>query len=302
MALTRDDVCGPAAADAWATRACLRLEVAGPGTDLLPSPAARPDHIWRGVDEGVFAYGYREGGRWWMRWPAVGTFLIRPDSPAVTVTAEPGVDRPVIDDAFDRAVRPIALMQREFEVLHASAVATSRGVVALCAVSGTGKSTVAAALTGVGLERWADDFVALHMTGEGAWCPYLPSRTRLDAPAAAAIAALSSTPAPPGDRSSRSGARLQAVLILRRDPGLPAALAVGSPLLPSQAFTALLPHSHESPLADDDRLRRSLERYLDLAASVPVIEVRLRPGLSRLAEVAGKLADFLQTFETVGVP
>jgi hypothetical protein len=79
-------------------------------------------------------------------------------------------------------------------------------------------------------------------------------------------------------------------------------LDVGSPLPPSQAFTALLPHGHESPLADGDRLRRSLERYLDLVASVPVIEVRLRPGLSRLPEVAGKLADFLQTFEAVGEP
>ena len=295
-------MCGPAAADAWAARAWLRLEVAGPGTNLLPSSAARPDHIWRGVDEGVFAYGYRDGDRWWVRWPAVGTFLIRADWPVVSVTAEPGVDRAVIDDAFDRGVRPIALMQREFEVLHASAVATARGVVALCAVSGTGKSTLAAALTGAGLERWADDFVALHVTGDSAWCPYLPSRTRLDAPAAAAVAALSSTPLSPDDRSPKSGARLQAVLILRRDQALPAALAVGSPLLPSQAFTALLPHGHESPLADDDRLRRSLERYLDLAASVPVIEVRVRPGLSRLPEVAGKLADFLQTFETVGVP
>ena len=301
MALTRGDVCGPAAADAWAARACLRLEVAEPGrADRLPSSAARPDHVWRGVDEGIFAYGYRDGARWWMRWPAVGTFLIRADSPVVTVSAEPGVERGVIDDAFDRGVRPIALIQREFEVLHASAVATPRGVVALCAVSGTGKSTLAAALAGAGLERWADDFVALHVTDEGAWCPYLPSRTRLDAPAAAAVAALSSPRLHPDGRSPRPGACLQAVLILRRDPALPGSLAVGSPLLPSQAFTALLPHGHDSPLADDDRMRRSLERYLDVAASVPVIEVCLRPGLSRLPEVAGKLANFLQTFEPVG--
>ena len=304
MPLTRDDVCAPAVCDGWAARASLRLEVAAAAdTDVLPSSTAQPDYVWRGVDEGVFAYGYREGSRRWMQWPAVGTFLIRCDSPVVTVAAEPGVGRAVLEDAFQRGVRPVALIHREFEVLHASAVATARGVVALCAVSGTGKSTLAAALAAAGFDAWADDFVAMHVTDKGAWCPYVSSRPRLDAPAAAALASLSADRPPrDGARFQQTGARLDAVLILRREATPLSALSIGPPMTAAQAFTAFLPHGHDGALADDGRRRRSLERYLALAATVPIVEVRIPPGLERLPEVAAALAAYLRARETAGAP
>jgi hypothetical protein len=300
--ITRDDVRAPAAAAGWSERACLLLEVAEPGRmDLLPLSTARPDHVWRGVDEGVFAYGYRDGTRWWMRWPAVGTFSIRADSPVVTVVPEPGVSRAVLEDAFLRGVRPVALLQREFEVLHASAVATSGGVVALCAVSGTGKSTLAAALAAAGLELWADDFVPMHVTDGGAWSPYFAARSRLDEPSAAAVASI--RPIPRSDPMSPplpTGARLRAVLILHRDATLPVAVALSTPMAPSQAFTKLLPHVHECGLAGG-RMRRSLERYLAVAAVVPIIEVRVRSDLSGLPQVAADLVHHLQERQLGGV-
>ena len=294
-------MCAPAVCDGWAARASLHLEVADARhSDLLPSPTAPPDYVWRGVDESVFAYGYQEGSRWWMRWPAVGAFLIRHDSPRVTVAADPGVRRAVIEDAFERGVRPVALMLREFEVLHASAVRAGRGVVALCARSGTGKSTLAAALAAAGLEAWADDFVAMHVTDEGGWCPYVPSRQRLDEASAAAVASLAAPrPHPDVDRLPRTGARLDAVLILRREP-LSDCLSIGAPMSAARAFTALLPHAHEGALAGDARMRRSLERYLAVAAAVPIVEVRIPTGLARLPEVAAALAAYLRAGAPAG--
>jgi len=82
-----------------------------------------------------------------MHLPGLATF--RFDSQSCNVTAF--VDSPdcpdSVLDAFRRAVLPMALQARGLEVLHASAVRTPRGVLALCAVAETGKSTLACGLS-----------------------------------------------------------------------------------------------------------------------------------------------------------
>ena len=53
------------------------------------------------------------------------------------------------------------VLRRGWEALHASAVLSPQGVVAFCAGSGTGKSTIARGLSERGYQLCADDAVAV---------------------------------------------------------------------------------------------------------------------------------------------
>jgi hypothetical protein len=79
-----------------------------------------------------------------------------------------------------RALGPplaIALAARGIHLLHASAVRTTRGVVAFCAESGEGKSTLAAAAAhhpDLGLARVADDQLPVRLGERPEALPHFP--------------------------------------------------------------------------------------------------------------------------------
>jgi len=259
----------------------LGLCVSAGRRDLLPPPALHVEYRWRGVDAGVYAYGYTDGQTWWLRWPRVGTFRMMPSEASVTVVPEDGVTPAVLEDAFRRGVTPVALLQRGLEVLHASGILIGGRVVALCAASGTGKSTMAAALSQQAAPHWADDFVAWTLEPGSVSCRRYPSEPRLDRDAAATLEASSSSVLPYVPRQAALGA----IVILQR--GRPSA-GIGSLELvdPSQAFTAILAHAHECGLGGAARYRASVDRYLELAAGVPVFRLVFEPDLLRLQELA----------------
>ena len=69
-----------------------------------------------------------------------------------------------IHDIFVRGVVPVVMLARGCEALHASAVAIDeRGIPALCATSGTGKSTLSLAMTTVGVRHFADDTLVYRL-------------------------------------------------------------------------------------------------------------------------------------------
>ncbi len=145
------------------------------------------------------------------------------------------------------------------ETLHASAVVTPAGVAALCARSGTGKSTLAAHLDTRGFRAWADDAVV--------WMPQDESAVTFRAAAgtdrARALAAVFVL-----DRADAAGAQLE--VEVRRVSG-------------AAALTGVLTHAHPCPSDDLARRRSFVDSYAHLAATVPVISVRFRPDLRRLS-------------------
>lgn len=74
-----------------------------------------------------------------------------------------------IADLITSRLLTAAVYQQGRLPLHASAVSTPRGLVAICGPSGAGKSTLAAALLARGGELFADDMLVLH-GGEDAFC------------------------------------------------------------------------------------------------------------------------------------
>jgi hypothetical protein len=257
----------------------LRLRVAA-GTAVRP---AVPDldergvEIWRHTDGTVIASGGSRDDEHWMQLVNVGLFVFGEGADVVTAYPDPGVSEELLGDGFRRTVLPMALQVLGHDVLHASAVLEPGGVLAFCAVSETGKSTLAYAFARRGYRLWADDAVAFQIGDSDVTAVPLAFSLRLR-PATAEFYGLD------GDQRGMvepaSPERLAAVCVLER---VKDDEAEGVERLPgAEAFTQVLAHAYCFSLADDSRKARMTSSYLELVTRVPVFRVRLRTGLERL--------------------
>jgi hypothetical protein len=192
----------------------------------------------------------------------------------------------MVRDGYHRFVLPLVLQARGLEVLHASAVRIPAGVVALCGASETGKSTLARALAARGHALWADDAVVLECRRSGITAVPVPfilrllpdARSFFDGIDAAAMDGTGPvTIVPPA-----TGVRwLIAAFLLVRTEG-PTRVRR---LTAAQAFPAVLDHARSFRVDDEDRRRRLVTHYLELARRVPVYRAEFRPGFDCLGEV-----------------
>lgn len=201
-----------------------------------------------------------------MHLPDVATFRLGTEVVAFPL---PPATPELVRDAFERSVLPMALQALGGEALHASGVLGPSGVVALCGESGTGKSTLAYALSARGYVLWADDAVAFEVTDAGVDTVALPFRINLRPDSAAVLGdgrVLESPERPP--------APLAVAVILRR--GGARRVSVRR-LAAGQAFAAALEQGYCYRPSDIERTAGMVSAYLDLVARVPVIEVRFEP-------------------------
>jgi hypothetical protein len=258
--------------------------VTAPPSGAAPATAAPEEVVWLDNDGRVAAYGSTTGTRHLMRMPGLATFAWRDGSDQVTATTAAG--RSAVVDAFRRCVLPMALHTRGLQVLHASAVLGPAGVVALCARSGTGKSTLAFGLSGrPGRSLWADDAVAFDASGSSVRALPLPFELHLRPASAAYFGAdpvLAAGAAPGGSEP------LAAVVVLERDESTS---VQARRLTDAEAFTAVLQHAYCFDLEARPRRRETAERYLELSARVPVWELRFRAGLDELPAVIEALEE-----------
>ncbi|MGH2838283.1 MAG: hypothetical protein ACRDJY_08050 [Thermoleophilaceae bacterium] len=244
-----------------------------------PSPPDASDPsatVWRDDDETIIALGQTLGGRHWVHVPGLGAFSFSREASDITAVPDPGADPALIEDAYRRTVLPLALQALGHEVLHASAVRTPAGVVPLCAVSGTGKSTVAAALTRRGHDLWADDAVCFEVAESSVEVLPLPFSLRL-LPASAALFAEDGIDR--GLRSPEGREPLAGVFVLERSDGGRAEL---ERLDSATAFTAVLTHGYCFSMSDRERNEAMVRNYLELVARVPVFRLTFPDGLDGL--------------------
>ena len=219
--------------------------------------------------------GYRVDGDYWMEWPDFATFRFHPARSTVTAFIRQGVPGNAVEDVWRRGVLPLVLVTRGLEALHASAVTTPHGVIAFCARSGTGKSTLACALRARGFKQWADDAVVFQSEDDGAITAMpLPFSVRLDEQSREYAGA-----APIRDQVEEgTQSPLAAICVLSRlsdDNVDPVTIRA---LTGAEALTAVLPHAHVFDPADNQRGREMVERYLRLVDRVPVCAAAFRPG------------------------
>ena len=252
-----------------------------------PGEAGLPVQVWQDEQGTTLASCYTLDGQRRVDVPGVASF--RFGAPPESVTAYPlaSVRPEVIEDTFRRSVLPIVLQACGTEVLHASAVHAG-GVVALCGVSRTGKSTIAFALSQRGHRLWADDAVAIDLSGPAVVALPLPFEMRLRPRAAAffgveARAAGAASLGRPADQADQGPVPLAALCVLSRGEEERRGCGVRiDRLRPPAALPALLGHAYCFSLEDAGLKRAMVQHYMELAARVPVFALRFRPGLELL--------------------
>jgi hypothetical protein len=265
-------------------------------SSVRPTCAAAPERPilqkWLDVEDRLVATGGAEAGGWWMHWPNLGTFHFGARGP-VAVDTCPGARREDLEDSFMRGVLPVALLGREFEALHASAVLTPAGVIALCARSGTGKSSLARGVARTQGVQWADDTVVFRVDASGPSCISLPFAPRVDAAASGALRLPDAAAADAQRPAPQQTAALGRVYFLCRDPQLDPAEPSITLLAPATAFERLLAHAHPFDLAGAARRRRTIERLLETARTVTMFELRFAPALSFLPSLVTRVSEHM---------
>jgi hypothetical protein len=266
----------------------LQLTIRTGSAEGFPLHGLTEVQTWTDLSGSVCAYGYVGPGADWIRWPGFvafrfdqhGTFEAFPEGPA---------DPRRILDLSRRVVEPLVLQALGWETLHASAVRTPAGIVAFCGERETGKSTIAYSLSRRGYPQHSDDSVVLQVTSRGITGLRLPFGVRLRREAASffgfeadARQLQDVVPITAADGDRMSTEPLSALFVLRR---VQDAEPVVERLTSAGALTALLAHAHCFNPKDAGSRRRLLENYLEMAAAVPVYELRFGAGLDRLPSV-----------------
>ncbi|GAB4550747.1 MAG: HPr kinase [Pleurocapsa sp.] len=118
-----------------------------------PSPINNsPFHYWRNKQE----IG--------LSWQKLGTFLIR-EGREIIIASVADVEEKNLHPALLGACMAVALHQREYLILHGSAVKIHNRAVAFIGDKGWGKSTMAAALVLRGHQFITDDVLAIDLSG-----------------------------------------------------------------------------------------------------------------------------------------
>ncbi|HYP48810.1 MAG TPA: hypothetical protein VEQ61_09265 [Thermoleophilaceae bacterium] len=221
-----------------------------------------------------------DGDEHWLEVPGAATFRYLPGSDEIVAMPDPAASEDAVEDAYLSIALPLAFQLSGLEALHASAARLPVGVVAFCALSGTGKTTVACALAARGHGLWADDAVIFDSEAPDAVVtnriPFLANVRPETREALGVSSAEVSEPASTGD-----SAPLAAVVLLERDVTTTDPTEVLR-LSPTDALPALEPHAHRFNLGDFERKRRTMQAYLRLTARVPVLRARFAPGFDRL--------------------
>jgi hypothetical protein len=270
----------------------LKLSIAGPinATRVSRTPGQLAE-IWRDSQGQIAAYSEITDEYYWIHLPGIGSFRFSENEEAVTATAVTGVAEETILDVYHRKILPIALQVRGYEVLHASAVSSRAGVVALCGVSETGKSTIAFGLSRRGYEIWADDAVTFEINGHGPLALSLPFNSRLRPAASDFFSHDQGSLVGRMDSADVEKAALLGVCVLRRDHQTP----VTSARLPpsTKGLAALLDHACWFIPQTSDRKRQMIEHYLNIVAEIPVYDICFPSGMENLSRVLDVIEDVI---------
>jgi len=267
----------------------MKLVITDAAPVLPPQPDALdyPAQIWRDDGGNICAYGNTSGGKHWMHLPNLASFCFSSREHEVKAIAHSPSQPDLITDAYYRSVLPMALQALGTEVLHASGFVADRGVIAFCANSGTGKSTLACGMSRRGYALWGDDAIAFERSGAGACSIPLPFSLRLRPDAVDYFGRRSRPPARGDCQSNREDERLplSALVVLRRTETAGRGVVECARLAPNQGFVKVLAHAYCFSLADLKRKRLMITNYIELATRVPIYEISFDGGIKNIPAI-----------------
>ena len=263
---------------------------------LLPDPQDPSVQIWRDYDGKECAYAYKGKRDYWLYFPSIATYRISRTTNRILGYPEPLSNRPKIQDLYSRIVLPIALHTRHTEVLHASAILTSSGVAAFCAMADTGKSTTALALSQRGYDQWADDAVPFEITGQKVQALPFKFERRIDSTAAKHFGGNSN---PLKNHEETGPVPLSIIFVLHRFNTDAGRNIEARQLSASQAFRSVLLHAHFFNLSSTELKRKMLASYMQLTSLLPVVEIHFQPGFDQLPILLDEIENILNKVSTV---
>lgn len=220
-------------------------------------------------DGTVFYRLARDRDRTVLRYPDLCEFVGDRQLSEITVHLHPGAHRGLLAVLASGALLAVHLMLRAQLVLHASAVQHDGHAVAIVGASGMGKSTLAAALCGIGCALVTDDVLrvdltdpavlrvypgstesrlrmsarqladvaapdAVHRTADGRWALYASTRADRPLPLAACV-----VPRPSREAATLSVHRLTSARALGRMIRFPRVIGWSEPVSLDRTFQAL---------------------------------------------------------------
>jgi hypothetical protein len=236
---------------------------------------------WTGPT-GTFGVRAYVGTAWsWIVLDGVATYRFRPGSNRVEALPEKQASPATVEDYYRRHILPLVMQANGLEVLHASAILYDGGVVGFCADNGTGKSTIAYALSRRGFPQYADDALVVQPVRGGIEALSLPFVPRLRVSSAEHFGndAYTNLAYDLPSHSERSPVR--ALFILERDEDGRTEAQIER-LHGVEALAALLPHGQRFDTISFSSRKRSVRNYLDVTAIVPIFSVRFANAFERL--------------------
>jgi hypothetical protein len=248
----------------------------------VPVPPVRKWLVWLDPRRTAGAYASQAGSHYWIDVSSVAMFHYSAATGQVMAVTRSAIEEGRVRAIYRRVVLPFLLQALGYEMLHASAVRTERGVVAFCGESGAGKSTIAVGLARRGYPIWADDALLLDASARiRALSLPFDVRLRRDSAELFGLGGRADTSSRDWPGIERDPVDLVAICVLDRGAA-PGRIEVTACRRGASALTALLAHACAFNLADLDRKRRMATQYLAVAARIPVFKVGVEAGLDRL--------------------
>jgi hypothetical protein len=271
-------------------RLSTRLAQAAPGEpDVrvrlgdVPSPSGT-EEIWRTrIDDATVTVDRHADSALTIRFGDAASFRIGPRGRVVTCAPRPGADR-VRWERFllDTVLWSTAVVHGRV-ALHAAAVADGDGAIAVVGGTGGGKTSVALALAGRGGALVSDDVLVVSSEPHAVLAHPAPPVMNVDVAADAELrASVGRVLGTFGGehwlhvaRSAQTVVPLRAVVVLTRSSRASRAYAKG----PRDALLTLEAHSVSLPGLPQLNLRTRFDVLADIAARVPVLDLRVPPSL-----------------------
>jgi hypothetical protein len=255
----------------------------------VPVPPVRKWLVWLDPSRTAGAYASQAGSHYWIDVSDVAMFHYSAATGRVVAVTRRGIEEGRVRAIYQRVALPFLLQALGYEMLHASAVRTERGVVAFCGESGAGKSTIAVGLSQRGYPIWADDALLLDANARiRARSLSFDVRLRRDSAELFGLDGRADTSFRDWPGTERDPVDLVAVCVLNRSV-VPGGIDVTECRRGAAALIALLPHACAFNLADLDRKRRMAAQYLAVAGRIPVFKVGVEAGLDRLPGLLDRL-------------
>lgn len=236
------------------------------------------------------AYTYEADGFLWMHWPGLVTFRFTRENNHVLIIEESSLPDVFLEDLFWRNALPFILQAQGWEALHASAVIVPQGVIAFCATSGTGKSTIAFGFHQRGYHLWCDDALVFRNSPDGILVYPVVFNIRLLEDSRMYFNRISRI-----NDESHKLARINETIPVKEPQDLVKVFILENfheAMTPSvsmvnrcsiaDSFRFLLMHAYNFSLFHKRDKKKLISNYLDLVQKIPVFHVKITTGLEDL--------------------